>query len=109
MTVLSRQVESFESIARRFCTGAMSYGSISMEAHVTLARAMNEIGGRSNTGEGGENPDRLYQNADGSPNMARSAIKQVHSLEPSLCAAQQMLRHWSCTRFHSAAHVSPRR
>eukprot|EP00884_Botryococcus_braunii_P011131 jgi/Botrbrau1/20018/Bobra.200_1s0024.1 len=73
------EVEPFEAIAKRFCTGAMSYGSISMEAHVTLARAMNAIGGRSNTGEGGENPLRLYPNEDGTANMGRSAIKQVAS------------------------------
>jgi glutamate synthase (NADPH/NADH) large chain len=67
------EVESVESICRRFNTGAMSYGSISMEAHQTLAIAMNRIGGRSNTGEGGEDPERLYD-----PER-RSAIKQVAS------------------------------
>ncbi|RZQ60000.1 glutamate synthase large subunit [Amycolatopsis suaedae] len=67
------EVESVESICRRFNTGAMSYGSISMEAHQTLAIAMNMIGGRSNTGEGGEDPERLYD-----PER-RSAIKQVAS------------------------------
>ncbi|MBN6041673.1 glutamate synthase large subunit [Amycolatopsis sp. 195334CR] len=67
------EVESIESICRRFNTGAMSYGSISMEAHQTLAIAMNRIGGRSNTGEGGEDPERLYD-----PER-RSAIKQVAS------------------------------
>ncbi|RZS34284.1 glutamate synthase (NADPH/NADH) large chain [Herbihabitans rhizosphaerae] len=66
-------VESVESIMKRFNTGAMSYGSISAEAHETLAIAMNRIGGRSNTGEGGEDPDRLYD-----PER-RSAIKQVAS------------------------------
>ncbi len=84
-------MEPFESIAKRFCTGAMSYGSISMEAHVTLARAMNAIGGRSNTGEGGENPLRLYPNEDGSSNMGRSAIKQV-------------LQHWE-TFFFSLFYI----
>ena len=72
-------VEPASNIVRRFCTGAMSYGSISMEAHATLARAMNRLGGKSNTGEGGENPRRLVPNADGSNNAERSAIKQVAS------------------------------
>jgi glutamate synthase domain-containing protein 2 len=54
------EVESVESIVKRFKTGAMSYGSISKEAHETLAIAMNRIGGKSNTGEGGEDPER-YQ------------------------------------------------
>ncbi|MEQ4206088.1 glutamate synthase large subunit [Actinopolymorpha sp. B17G11] len=67
------EVESVESIVRRFSTGAMSYGSISMEAHSTLAIAMNRIGARSNTGEGGEDAERLYD-----PER-RSAIKQVAS------------------------------
>lgn len=51
-------VESASEIVKRFATGAMSFGSISMEAHATLAIAMNRIGGKSNTGEGGENADR---------------------------------------------------
>ncbi|CRK58794.1 Glutamate synthase [NADPH] large chain [Alloactinosynnema sp. L-07] len=67
------EVEPVESILRRFNTGAMSYGSISAEAHETLAIAMNSIGGRSNTGEGGEDADRLHDPA------RRSAIKQVAS------------------------------
>ena len=67
------EVESIESIISRFNTGAMSYGSISMEAHETLAIAMNRIGGRSNTGEGGEDVERLIDPA------RRSAIKQVAS------------------------------
>jgi len=66
-------VEPVESIVRRFSTGAMSYGSISAEAHETLAIAMNSIGGKSNTGEGGEDPDRLYDK------QRRSSIKQVAS------------------------------
>ena len=61
------------AIMRRFSTGAMSYGSISAEAHETLAIAMNRIGGKSNTGEGGEDPERLHDPA------RRSAIKQVAS------------------------------
>ena len=71
------EVEPVESIMRRFVTGAMSYGSISTEAHETLAITMNRIGGRSNTGEGGENPDRFIIKDDGL--NRRSAIKQVAS------------------------------
>lgn len=52
------EVEAASEIVKRFVTGAMSFGSISLEAHSTLAIAMNRIGGKSNTGEGGENPDR---------------------------------------------------
>src|SRR5699024_6577030 len=73
---LSR-VESKESIVKRFKTGAMSYGSLSQEAHETLAEAMNMIGGRSNSGEGGENPERFEVKADGRNH--NSAIKQVAS------------------------------
>ncbi|MEN8160871.1 MAG: glutamate synthase large subunit, partial [Myxococcota bacterium] len=71
------EVEPAEAIARRFCTGAMSYGSISLEAHQTLAIALNRIGGKSNTGEGGEDPDRFTPEASG--DLRRSAIKQVAS------------------------------
>jgi glutamate synthase domain-containing protein 2/glutamate synthase domain-containing protein 3 len=71
------EVESAEAIARRFCTGAMSYGSISLEAHQTLAIAMNRLGGKSNTGEGGEDPDRFTPEENG--DLRRSAIKQVAS------------------------------
>ena len=71
------EVESAESIVKRFSTGAMSYGSISAEAHETLAIAMNRIGGKSNTGEGGEDPERYVPDADGT--LRRSAIKQVAS------------------------------
>ncbi len=71
------EVEPVEVIMRRFVTGAMSYGSISREAHETLAIAMNSIGGRSNTGEGGEDPERFLPRPDG--DSARSAIKQVAS------------------------------
>jgi len=73
------EVESAADIVRRFSTGAMSFGSISREAHSSLAVAMNAIGGKSNTGEGGEEPDRFEPLADGSPNPERSAIKQVAS------------------------------
>ncbi|MCC2687800.1 MAG: glutamate synthase large subunit [Rhizobiaceae bacterium] len=73
------EVEPAREIVRRFSTGAMSFGSISREAHTTLARAMNAIGGKSNTGEGGEEPDRYMPLADGSRNPERSAIKQVAS------------------------------
>lgn len=72
-------VEPASEIVKRFSTGAMSFGSISREAHTTLAIAMNEIGGKSNTGEGGEEPDRFNPLADGSSNPERSAIKQVAS------------------------------
>jgi glutamate synthase domain-containing protein 2/glutamate synthase domain-containing protein 3 len=71
------QVESATAIVRRFCTGAMSLGSISREAHETLAIAMNRLGGRSNTGEGGEDPSRFTPDANG--DRRRSAIKQVAS------------------------------
>lgn len=71
------EVESIESIIKRFSTGAMSYGSISKEAHETLAIAMNRIGGKSNTGEGGEDPDRYLPLPNG--DSKRSAIKQVAS------------------------------
>ncbi len=70
-------VEPAASIVRRFSTGAMSFGSISREAHTTLAIAMNRIGGRSNTGEGGEESDRFTPLANG--DSMRSAIKQVAS------------------------------
>jgi glutamate synthase (NADPH/NADH) large chain len=70
-------VEPVSDIVRRFSTGAMSYGSISAEAHQTLAIAMNRIGGRSNTGEGGEDPDRFVPDANG--DLRRSAVKQVAS------------------------------
>ncbi|KAK3285699.1 glutamate synthase [NADH] [Cymbomonas tetramitiformis] len=73
------EVEPATEIVKRFCTGAMSYGSISLEAHTSLARAMNKLGGRSNTGEGGEQPRRLVPNEDGSQNIERSAIKQIAS------------------------------
>ena len=71
------EVESVESICRRFKTGAMSYGSISQEAHECLAIAMNRIGGKSNTGEGGEDPARFVPEANGDSKC--SAIKQVAS------------------------------
>eukprot|EP01117_Protostelium_nocturnum_P018127 TRINITY_DN7515_c0_g1_i1.p1 TRINITY_DN7515_c0_g1~~TRINITY_DN7515_c0_g1_i1.p1 ORF type:complete len:1182 (-),score=219.23 TRINITY_DN7515_c0_g1_i1:3627-7172(-) len=69
-------VEDWSNIVKRFCTGAMSYGSISEEAHSTLAIAMNTIGGKSNTGEGGEDPERTISK-DGV--STRSSIKQVAS------------------------------
>ncbi len=70
-------VESVESIVKRFATGAMSFGSISQEAHETLAIAMNRLGGSSNSGEGGEHPDRFTPDANG--DSRRSAIKQIAS------------------------------
>jgi glutamate synthase (NADPH) large chain len=71
------KVEAVELIMKRFVTGAMSYGSISKEAHEAMAIAMNTIGGRSNTGEGGEDAERFILRPDGT--SARSAIKQVAS------------------------------
>jgi glutamate synthase (NADPH) large chain len=71
------EVESAASIVRRFSTGAMSFGSLSREAHTTLAIAMNRIGGKSNTGEGGEESDRYKPLPNG--DSMRSAIKQVAS------------------------------
>ena len=75
------QVEPAKQIVKRFRTGAMSLGSLSREAHETLALAMNRIGGYSNSGEGGEDPSRfsLSQYDDGSPKSKRSAIKQIAS------------------------------
>jgi glutamate synthase (NADPH/NADH) large chain len=75
--VALEDVEPVESIVKRFATGAMSYGSISQEAHETLAIAMNRLGGKSNTGEGGEDPARYVRDANG--DSRRSAIKQVAS------------------------------
>jgi glutamate synthase (ferredoxin) len=71
------EVEPIESIMKRFATGAMSFGSISKEAHETLAIAMNRIGGKSNTGEGGEDPARFVPDPNG--DLRSSAIKQVAS------------------------------
>jgi glutamate synthase (ferredoxin) len=71
------EVEPVEAIFKRFATGAMSYGSISQEAHETLAIAMNRIGGKSNTGEGGEDSARYKKDANG--DWRRSAVKQVAS------------------------------
>ncbi len=71
------EVEPAAVIARRFCTGAMSYGSISLESHQTLAIALNRLGGKSNTGEGGEDPARFTPEPNG--DSRRSAIKQVAS------------------------------
>jgi glutamate synthase domain-containing protein 2/glutamate synthase domain-containing protein 1/glutamate synthase domain-containing protein 3 len=70
-------VEPASEIVKRFCTGAMSYGSISIDAHQTLAIAMNRLGGKSNTGEGGEDPSRFTPEPNG--DSRRSAIKQVAS------------------------------
>src|SRR5439155_15587959 len=71
------EVEPVPAIVSRFATGAMSSGSISAEAHETLAVAMNRLGGKSNTGEGGEDPDRFRPDAGG--DLRRSAVKQVAS------------------------------
>jgi glutamate synthase (NADPH) large chain len=77
VSIQIQDVEPVASIVKRFATGAMSYGSISAEAHETLAIAMNRIGGRSNTGEGGEDPERFIPDANG--DLRRSAVKQVAS------------------------------
>jgi glutamate synthase (NADPH/NADH) large chain len=71
------EVEPAAEIVKRFCTGAMSFGSISAEAHESLAIAMNRIGGKSNTGEGGEDPERFVPMVNG--DSKRSAIKQIAS------------------------------
>jgi glutamate synthase (NADPH) large chain len=71
------EVEPVSEIVKRFSTGAMSYGSISAEAHETLAIAMNRLGAKSNTGEGGEDPERFVPDANG--DLRRSSIKQVAS------------------------------
>ena len=71
------EVEPAAEIVKRFVSGAMSFGSISFEAHTNLAIAMNRIGGKSNTGEGGEQPERFEVLANG--DTMRSAIKQVAS------------------------------
>ena len=71
------KVEPASEIVKRFCTGAMSFGSISRESHETLAVAMNQLGGKSNTGEGGEDPERFIPSPDGT--SRRSAIKQIAS------------------------------
>ena len=71
------EVESAESIMRRFVTGAISFGAISKEAHECLAEAMNRIGSQSNTGEGGEDPARFTVQSDG--RNLRSAVKQIAS------------------------------
>ena len=71
------EVEPASEIVKRFCTGAMSFGSISAESHETLAIAMNRLGGKSNTGEGGEDPVRFTPLENG--DSKRSAIKQVAS------------------------------
>src|SRR5271169_6830157 len=75
--IATEEVEPAKEIVKRFSTGAMSYGSISREAHTTLAIAMNRIGGKSNTGEGGEESDRFKPLPNG--DSMRSAIKQVAS------------------------------
>ena len=76
-SIALEEVEPASEIVKRFCTGAMSFGSISTETHETLAVAMNRIGGKSNTGEGGEDPERFVTLPSG--DSRRSAIKQVAS------------------------------
>ncbi len=86
-------VEPASEIVKRFSTGAMSYGSISAEAHETLAIAMNRLGGRSNCGEGGEHVSRFDRDPNG--DWRRSAIKQVASgpLRRHLALPEQLHRH----------------
>ena len=72
-----QEVEPASEIVKRFMTGAMSFGSISKEAHETLAIAMNRIGGKSNTGEGGEDEARFTRDENG--DLRRSAVKQIAS------------------------------
>ena len=74
------EVEPVESIMKRFATGAMSFGSISKEAHETLAIAMNRIGGRSNTGEGGEDPARYVPDANGDSRIERDQAGRIGAL-----------------------------
>lgn len=69
------EVEPAAEIVKRFVTGAMSYGSISLEAHTTLALAMNTMGGKSNSGEGGENPRRLEKTPEGKPSLFRCGAR----------------------------------
>ena len=76
-SIAIEEVEPAKEIVKRFATGAMSFGSISKEAHETLAIAMNRIGGKSNTGEGGEDEERFKPDANG--DLRRSAVKQVAS------------------------------
>src|SRR5690606_29064864 len=87
------EVEPVEEITRRFVTGAMSLGALSPEAHEDIARAMNRLGVRSNTGEGGEDPRRY--NPDGDKRDANSKIKQVASgrfgVTPAYLAAAEEL------------------
>ena len=87
------EVEPASEIVKRFSTGAMSYGSISAEAHETLAIAMNRLGGRSNSGEGGEDVGRFDRDENG--DWRRSAIKQVASARFGVTVAlpDQLHRH----------------
>ena len=77
------EVEPAASIVKRFATGAMSFGSISREAHTTLAIAMNRIGGKSNTGEGGEESDRYCRLPNGDLMDRRSQVAWDASVSPS--------------------------
>ena len=83
------EVEPVSEIVKRFSTGAMSYGSISQEAHETLAIAMNRLGGKSNTGEGGEDADRLYD----PERRSRDQAGRVGPLRRHLGVPHQRRRH----------------
>ena len=90
------EVESAAQIVKRFVTGAMSYGSISLETHTTLALAMNTMGGKSNSGEGGENPKRLDRLPDGSTNPFRwvEIGQKVHREGAAYCIlGSYLLKH----------------
>src|SRR5258708_37468752 len=98
------EVESVDWIVRRFKTGAMSYGSISQEAHEALAVAMNRIGGKSNTGQGGEDPARYVQPSNG--DSKNSAIKQVANAR--LRVTSQYLVNPRHVQIHKAHAPEPR-
>ena len=87
------EVEPWTEIVKRFKTGAMSYGSISKEAHENLAVAMNRIGGKSNSGEGGEDEDRFYKNAQGdwrNSALNKSPLDDLESLQITLTSANEI-------------------
>ena len=93
-------VEPATEIVKRFATGAMSFGSISKEAHETLAIAMNRMGGKSNTGEGGEDEARYRPDSNG--DLRRSAIKQVASARFGVTTNYWSMRTTFKSRFRKA-------
>ena len=88
------EVEPASEIVKRFATGAMSYGSISGEAHTDLAIAMNNIGGKSNTGEGGEDPVRLYDPSKRSASLVRSSSARSASTRSSRPPCSTLSSWW---------------